>query len=543
MKKFNIILSLVLSPIFLFAQQIPEHKAGQIIVKLFAKNQIEPFLEKLNSNSRALSTIELNKTLVKSSNLHLIEFDPIQINEYTLLENIQKRSEVDFAQFNHKIDLRSTTPDDAFFDNQWHMETIEADKAWDISTGGLTANGDTIVVAVLDGGYEMTHPDLVPNYWRNYGEIEGDNMDNDGNGFVDDVWGWNPQLQSDNHPNINHGNSVAGIIGAKGNNGIGVTGVNWDVKMMLFSGVNFEDEVVESYGYVRDMRQKYNETDGEDGAFVVATNYSLGIDSGNCIDSFPLWNMMFDSLGYVGIISAGATANANVNVDLVGDVPSACQSDFLITVTNTNEEDKKIISAAYGPINVDLSAPGQLSYSTKINNNYGNFQGTSGATPHVAGAIALLYSIPCEDIANAALEQPEQTALLMKQFIMDGVDPLDDLGGITVTGGRLNVFNSVRELQGHFSAPKGKLAIPNIYPNPAKDEIFVVYQTPDFTDYDVKIYNAMGQLIDSGIIPELCAPKTIRVPVSNLANGIYFITLENRNDIISGRFVVNSQKE
>jgi subtilisin family serine protease len=146
-----------------------------------------------------------------------------------------------------------------------------------ITTGGLTVQGDTIVVAVIDCGADITHEDL--NFWKNYLEIPGNGIDDDTNGYVDDFDGWNAQSQTGVITSCSHGTHVSGIIGAIGNNTTGVVGVNWNVKIMPVqpSSTN-EALVVAAYTYVYNMRRLYNQTNGAKGAFIVATNSSFGVN-------------------------------------------------------------------------------------------------------------------------------------------------------------------------------------------------------------------------------------------------------------------------
>jgi hypothetical protein len=186
------------------------------------------------------------------------------------------------------------------------------------------------------------------------------------------------------------------------------------------------------------MRQRYNETNGEEGAFVVATNSSWGIDFGQPEDS-PLWCAYYDTLGVYGILNCGATINGNQNVDVVGDLPTACGSDYMISVTNMNHFDQKVTSAGYGSETIDLGAFGQGTWNVQAGGGYGGFGGTSGATPHVAGTIGLIYSLPCPGLIELANENPQAAADLVREAIFETVEPNASLEGITVTGGRLNV--------------------------------------------------------------------------------------------------------
>ncbi|MCS6980997.1 MAG: S8 family serine peptidase, partial [Flavobacteriales bacterium] len=370
-----------------------------------------------------------------------------------------KRTEgILLAQYNHKVSLRATPNDPNFATQQWSMHNtgqnggtpdadIDAVEAWDITTGGWTVQNDTIVVAVIDGGFQVNHPDLQANMFRNYNEIAGNGIDDDQNGYVDDINGWNAYTNSGTLQSDNHGTHVAGIIGAVGNNNTGVAGVNWRVKILPICGSSgSEATVVAAYAYAAKMRRMYNQTGGQKGAYVVSTNSSFGVDYGQP-SNYPVWCAFYDSLGAQGILSAGATANININIDVEGDIPTACPSQFLITVTNTDRNDNKNSGAAYGANTIDLGAPGTQIYSTITGGNYQNMTGTSMATPHVAGAIALMYAAACEQTISDSKTNPPAVALQMRQALLNGVDPINALNGITVTNGRLNVFKALQNVQ------------------------------------------------------------------------------------------------
>lgn len=374
-------------------------------------------------------------------------FDPNEISLEEVIRQLRVIPGVSIAQANHIISTRETIPDDPFFGNQWHHKQnsdrdIDSELAWDITTGGQTPFGDDIVVCVIEPtGAKWDHPDLIENHWVNIHEIPNNGIDDDGNGFVDDYHGWNVVNESGTLSTSNHGTQVSSMIGAKGNNGMGISGVNWNVKIMQVQlGSITESAVVNAYTYPLVMRKLYNETGGQRGAYVVATNSSWGVDNGQP-DNAPLWCAMYDSLGTYGVLSCGATANNNVNVDNVGDLPTGCPSDFLIAVTATNNMDVRTF-AAFGPISVDLAAPGAGVYLAG-NSSYGNVSGTSFATPCVAGAVALMYSAPCNSLASIAHINPPYAAQLVRDYILSGVDPVAGLANQTATGGRLNLRNSL----------------------------------------------------------------------------------------------------
>lgn len=444
-------------PTFLFSQQL-DHRLGDILIQLSDEKDIDIIIQDHQTFQGDPTQITLKKSVVPFLNIWLLQIDYVNIDELLFLETIRRHPSVLNAQFNHFTTLRSTIPNDPEFPNQWQYLNdgsngaiadvdIDADLAWDISTGGITANGDTIVVCVIDAGIDHDHEDLQGNIWINHAEIDGNGIDDDNNGFIDDVQGWNSFSMTDNVFNNNdHGTSVAGIIGARGNNNIGVTGVNWNIKtMVVIGGSGMEDEVLTSYSYPLSHRKKYNETNGNEGSFVVATNASWGVDQGMASD-FPLWCAFYDTLGQYGILNCGATANDNINVDIDGDMPTTCTSDFLIGVTNTNSSDLLHSNAGYGANSIDLGAPGALTWTIEQNNEYGLFAGTSAATPHVTGAVALLYSAPCSNLPALAKNDPPAAALQVKEYILNGVDPNNSLAGITFTGGRLNINNSIHLL-------------------------------------------------------------------------------------------------
>ncbi len=449
------LLMLVVCTIWLQALhvQAAEYVPNELLVQIEEGADMDRIVKEIG---QTFPDLQLDRELCRHMHIWQVSFDHRQTEMSRIYRALYAHPSVKIIQKNHLIQHRATTPDDTQFSGQWQYinsggfgsvadADLDAEEAWDYATGGMTALGDEIVVCVVDDGVDDDHEDWGDNLWKNEAEIPNNGVDDDGNGYTDDYNGWNADNNTDNVSGGfagGHGTPVAGIVGAQGNNGRGVTGVSWDVKVMIVQGGGNEAQAIAAYSYALTMRKKYNETNGAEGAFVVATNSSWGINGGQPEDS-PLWCEYYDTMGLEGILSAGATINGNQNVDTFGDLPTACSSEYLISVTNLNQQDNKVNQAGYGLTTIDLGAYGENTYTLTSGNGYGGFGGTSGATPHVAGTIGLLYSAECPGLINLAYADPAAAAAMVRDAILEGVVPLDDLDGITVTGGKLNMHNAM----------------------------------------------------------------------------------------------------
>jgi len=458
--KRTLLLSFVFSLIFLLAIPFQAYSQqivpGQLLVQLHPGKNPSQFIQEMNQSLNG-RMMDHSREISKDLRLHLLTYDTLAMTPELALELLFRRPEVSRAQYNHYVNLRGSQaiPNDPNYALQWALENtgqnggtpgadVSAVEAWDRTTGGLTVLGDTIVVAVIDDGFELTHEDLT--YWQNRNEIPGNGIDDDQNGYVDDVRGWNAYNSTANLPLALHGTHVAGVLGAKGDNGLGGSGINWNLQIMPIAGSSgTEDVVLEAYGYALAQRKLYDQTLGEKGAYVVVTNSSFGVDNADPAQ-FPLWCAMYDTLGAYGIISVAAAMNIGSNVEASGDVPTRCTSPYLIAVTNTTPADLRNPSAAFGTTSVDLGAPGSGIYSTLPNNGYGFQTGTSFAAPLVSGTLALMFADACPAFMLNYEANPAQVALTFKQLLLEGVDTLQALSAEVVTSGRLNADKALQKL-------------------------------------------------------------------------------------------------
>ena len=443
--------------------------SGQFIVKY--KNDASRS-KGLGLSSRGLLFKE--KAISQRDGLYTINF-PLGLSSVAIeqqLELLRSMPEVAYAQLDHVVTRRTARgdfesfmdnfaefPNDEHVENLWNMEnahrfnmgTTNAAAAWShFGTGGRDAYGQDIVVAVIDFGFDLSHEDLVDNYFVNEDEIPDNGIDDDGNGYVDDHTGWSTTRRPITP--LFHGTHVAGIIGAKGGNGIGVVGINWDVKILPIQisvnrptgfdfGVTLTSEVMAAYTYVMAMKRRWLETNGMEGANIVITNSSFGISRENCNnENFAAWNDLYEEMGALGILSAVATDNWNYDVDVQGDIPSGCSSDYIISVTNVKRDGQHNRGAAWGINSVDLAAPGTDIYSTVTDSWYGFQTGTSMSTPHVAGAIAYLYSVAGEGVASLYYAEPSAAALLMKKVLLTNTYYLPHFEDKVGTAGVLDIY-------------------------------------------------------------------------------------------------------
>ena len=454
----------------------------------------------------------------------------------------------------HYIQRRSLKPNDPLLPQQRYLDVIQMPLAWEQGMAGVNRYGDTLVVAVVDDGMDTSHPDLRENIWVNRKEIPWNGKDDDNNGYTDDYWGWNggdstPIIFNSESIFYGHGTSVAGVLGARGNNGIGVSGVIWQVKMMPLlcystKGADGEVGVVRSMLYAYRQKKRWINSQGKEGANVVALNMSVGLDKAFANEA-PIWCAMFDSLASVGIISAGATTNSNIDVEKEGDIPSLCLSDGLI-VTSSTLLNKQFDQAGYGTTSVDIAAPGGDVYTAiplQINpaSPYKGEQGTSFAAPMIAGTVAWLNSVVCKYYLDLMSVNSDSAIGLMRNWILTSVEPNKSLDTVCVTSGVLQCFNAWKKMDAWcmlheptYGADDIVSAKPILFPNPSLDQSFEL-AFPMSMPLTVSIYDASGRVVWNGV-----ANTNEKIEMNRkLASGLYYVDAKVGGDSTRITWIVN----
>jgi hypothetical protein len=326
----------------------------------------------------------------------------------------------------------SGTPNDPRFANQWALAKIEAPIAWLNQTGSTN-----VVVAVIDSGVNYLHEDLRDNLWRNPGEVPVNGIDDDGNGWIDDVFGIdtaNDSRGNDSDPfdqGLNgyyHGSAVAGIIGAVSNNGLGVVGLNWSVRIMAVRAIRASNLItvgdeLDAIEYVLAMKNR--------GVNIRAVNMSYGGISYSTAERDAL--AAVQNAGILLCVSAG---NSDRNNDVTPTYPASHPLPGIIAVAASDPSDRLATfpfggASQYGRTNVDLAAPGldvASTFGPGTNSYLADFFGTSAAAPHITGAVALL-----------AAANPAATPQQIKSALLGSVDLAPAFTNKMVSHGRLNL--------------------------------------------------------------------------------------------------------
>ena len=485
-------------------------------------NSIIRVLNQNNIQQRSKPSNFVFDTLSERQNIYLFR----ALNDPSKLDLLKGHREFRISP-NYKIKTRAV-PNDTRVDQQWALENISVFDVWEETIGDFDFNGDQPVIAVIDNGFDIFHEDILENAWTNPKEIPDNNLDDDQNGYIDDYYGVFTVTENDQHPTEKHGTSTAGIIGAKGNNAKGISGMLWNSKIMYISGIESEAQVIKAYDYIYEMRKAYNDSNGEEGAYIVCNNFSGGLDNAWARDHID-WCNQYDRLGNLGILSIAAVTNKNVDVDQTGDMPTTCNSPYLIMVHDINRFNDRANSGR-SKTYVDIAAPGQEIVTLSTDNGYRSFSGTSAASPHVAAAAALLFTAPCEDFYQLSINSPSESALLVKEALLIGSDKLSTLVNQNISQGKLNVYNALQRISSLCNEPLQPLSIKKLYQSNGR--IILEYNTDNLEDHFLQIFDAAGKNWYSETFKSsLFGAKRKEIATNSIPQGIYFIhlSIDNRS--------------
>lgn len=416
-----------------------------LTTRTFAKTQAAPeavpgeYIVKIKSAKNAgMSVTALGRILggvVKSrfdgdSHLFVVKKDKSP-NGISAMEELKNNPMVQYAEPNY-IYHADKTPNDPDYAKTWGLHNtggkdsdgrigvagidINVEKAWDVTTGSKD-----VLVAVIDTGVDYTHPDIKDNLWVNEAEAKGKpGVDDDGNGFIDDVYGYNfADDKGDPKDGHGHGTHVSGTIGARGNDGLGVAGVNWNVRIMAVKflddgGSGTLENAVKAIDYATKMGARIESNSWGGGGFSQALK--------EAIERAAAKNVLFTA----------AAGNSGEDNDSSDHYPSNYDVENILAVAAIDNQGNLADFSDWGLKTVHVAAPGVNVYSSINNGGYASWSGTSMATPHVTGVAALILS------TNKNL-----TAVDLKTRIMKTSRPLPSLNGKIASGGIIDAYHAV----------------------------------------------------------------------------------------------------
>ncbi|HYE05787.1 MAG TPA: S8 family serine peptidase [Planctomycetota bacterium] len=386
------------------------------------------------------------RDLKPASGVALVSFDGVDLDAMAAaqaklgtLADVVRGAEQDWLVF------ALVEPSDPQLSTLWGMNNtgqtggvadadIDAVEAWDVHTGT-----HAVLVGVIDTGIDRDHPDLAANMWVNPGESgagrEANGVDDDGNGYIDDWRGWDfANNDNDPHDDHYHGTHCAGTIGAVGDNGAGVAGVCWNVslvglKFLSAGGSGAVSDAVEATAYGTLIGCDLTSNSWGGGGYTQALQDAIA------------------AAGEADVLFVAAAGNNGADADASPMYPAAYDNANIISVAATDHADARAYFSNYGLVSVDLGAPGVNVNSTMPNGAYGQLSGTSMACPHVAGACALVRSL-----------SPTLSAAETRAVILGQIDPIASMSGVTVTGGRLNLLQSILVVSGPVIARQSHTA-------------------------------------------------------------------------------------
>ena len=404
-----------------YAKDTPAYVEGELLIQ-FRDNTSEADKEKVRGKANG---VKIEKIKEKANGKGDLELTAVKGDVLALASELSKDAAVEFAEPNW-IYTTGAVATDPYFTNGslWGMGSGFGSNAAAAWAAGKTGSA-SVYVGIIDEGIQFDHPDLSGQVWTNpYDPADG--VDNDGNGYVDDIRGWD--FDGNNNTiydggtrgsQDDHGTHVSGTIAGKANNGIGVVGINWNVTLIsgkfLGRRGGTTANSVKAVDYFTDLKTRH-------GLNIVATNNSWG--GGGYSQA------LFDAVSRANsanILFVAAAGNSGTNNDVTASYPSNYNLPNVIAVAAIDKNGALASFSQYGATTVDIGAPGVGIFSTTAYNLYESYNGTSMATPHVTGAVALYASV-----------NTGRTAAQIKAAILSSAVPTDSLAGKTVTGGRLD---------------------------------------------------------------------------------------------------------
>lgn len=449
------------------------------------------------------TSIELERTF-------LVEFNNAG-SVLSFVEDLEKQEIIEYAE-RVPLDRPCLTPNDSKYGSQWHLPKIKANGAWN-----YFSTGSKIVIAIVDDAMQTTHPDLSPNLWVNPGEIPGNGQDDDLNGYIDDVNGFDI-ADYDNNPNppnnnFDHGTHVTGISSAATNNSTGVASIGYSAKLMCVKSTNNATYI--SHGY--------------DGVFYAASNGAdvINMSWGGNASSSTGQNTMTYAHNQGCVLVAGAGNNGNSTKFY----PAAYS--YVISVAGTKSDDKKVSSSCYGTW-VDICAPGNNIYSTTINSGYGYKTGTSMASPLVAGLCALMRSADTT-LTAAQIESCLTSSAVNINSLNPGFSGWLGAGRIDAEAAMICINNLILSSNGDIDALGNREKILPLYNNISK-QLNVSINATELGS--LAIYNLLGARIYS----QQSKPENDKVNIgfnfSSYPAGVYFVQWTEGNEVTTKKLMI-----